>query len=163
MKDDEIRASFDGRARVKLLPDRATASNRHRIEEIAHALGYRLLATENLVEFGIRLVYERDDAPIARRRAELTIARLRAGGPLLPAVEPPPPPPPGPPPPAPSQHLPRQPSRPRWGGATATTAARHGSCPSPATVPAPATGPTASAPSAAHRPNLLAAFARAWP
>ncbi|RPK68636.1 MULTISPECIES: hypothetical protein [unclassified Streptomyces] len=150
MKDDEIRASFDGRARVKLLPDRATASNRHRIEEIAHALGYQLLATESLVEFGIRLVYERDDAPTARRRAELTIARLRAGGPLLPAVEPPPPP--GPPPPAPAA----QPSS--VGGATATTTARHGSCPGPATVPTPATGPAASA---AHRPNPLAAFARA--
>ncbi|MFD8743622.1 hypothetical protein [Streptomyces sp. NPDC059616] len=141
MKDDEIRASFDGRARVELLPDRATASNRHRIEEIAHALGYRLLVTENLVEFGIRLVYERDDAPTARRRAELTIARLRAGGPLLPAVEPPPPPPPGPPPPAPSQHRPRQPSRPRWGAPPPPPPPATGVAPARPRFPPPPPGP----------------------
>ncbi|MFE3148337.1 hypothetical protein ACFXJ6_16990 [Streptomyces sp. NPDC059218] len=141
MKDDEIRASFDGRARVKLLPDRATASNRHRIEEIAHALGYRLLATENLVEFGIRLVYERDDAPIARRRAELTIARLRAGGPLLPVVEPPPPPPPGPPPPAPSQDRPRQPGRPRWGAPPPPPPPVTGVAPARPRFPPPPPGP----------------------
>ncbi|WP_385621163.1 hypothetical protein PXH67_21110 [Streptomyces sp. P8-A8] len=139
MKDDEIRASFDGRARVKLLPDRATASNRHRIEEIAHALGYQLLATESLVEFGIRLVYERDDAPTARRRAELTIARLRAGGPLLPAVEPPPPP--GPPPPAPSQHRPRQPSRPRWGAPPPPPPPATGVAPARPRFPPPPPGP----------------------
>ena len=141
MKDDEIRASFDGRARVELLPDRATASNRYRIEEIAHALGYRLFATENLVEFGIRLVYERDDAPIARRRAELTIARLRAGGPLLPAVEPPPPPSPGPPPPAPSQHRPRQPSRPRWGAPPPPPPPATGVAPARPRFPPPPPGP----------------------
>ncbi|WP_406275152.1 hypothetical protein OHT93_29365 [Streptomyces sp. NBC_00191] len=112
MKDDEIRARFDGRGRVELLPGNATASKRRRIEEIAHALGYRPLAVHNLGLAGIRLDYERDDTPQARRRSELTIARLRAGGPLLPAIEPPPPPPPTPPPPAPSQLRPRQPSRP---------------------------------------------------
>ncbi|WP_137990548.1 hypothetical protein [Streptomyces vilmorinianum] len=69
-----------GRGRVKLRPGHATASQRTRIEEIAHALGYH----------GVRLVHERDDGPRARRR-------LRAGGPLLPAVEPPEPPPPPPP------------------------------------------------------------------
>ncbi|MDK0524358.1 hypothetical protein [Streptomyces sp. ML-6] len=115
MKDDEIRASFDGRGRVELRIGHVTAARRRRIEEIAHALGYRLVMVENLGQLGIRLVHERDDGPIARRRAELTIARLRADGPLLPAVEPPPPPPPGPPPPAPSQVRPRQPDRPRWG------------------------------------------------
>ncbi|MEU3922370.1 hypothetical protein [Streptomyces sp. NPDC029004] len=112
MKDDEIRARFDGRGHVELLPGNDTASKRRRIEEIAHALGYRLLAVHNLGFAGVRLDYERDDTPQARRRNELTIARLRAGGPLLPAVEPPPPPPPTPPPPAPSQLRPRQPSRP---------------------------------------------------
>ncbi|MFF4699903.1 hypothetical protein [Streptomyces chattanoogensis] len=116
MKDDEIRARFDGRARVELLPGHATDSKRRRIEEIAHALGYQLLAAENLGPYrGVRLIYERDEAPQARRRAELTIARLRAGGPLLPAMEPPAPPPPSPPPPAPSQLRPRQPSHHRWG------------------------------------------------
>ncbi|MBM7439407.1 hypothetical protein JOC24_002829 [Streptomyces sp. HB132] len=112
MKDDEIRSRFDGRGRVVLLPGHASAPRQRRIEEIARALGYRLLTTESLGSAGVRLVYERDDGPLARRRTELTIARLRAGGPLLPAMEPPPPPPPGPPPTAPAQRRTRQPVRP---------------------------------------------------
>uniref|UniRef100_A0AAU3H5B9 Uncharacterized protein n=1 Tax=Streptomyces sp. NBC_01401 TaxID=2903854 RepID=A0AAU3H5B9_9ACTN len=103
MEDDEIRARFDGRSRVVLLPGNVTTLKRARIEEIGHALGYRLLTVENLGRAGVRLVYERDESPLARRRNELSIARLRANGPLLPAVEPPVPPPPGPPPPAPAQ------------------------------------------------------------
>ncbi|WP_405844839.1 hypothetical protein [Streptomyces sp. NBC_01518] len=93
MDDDEIRACYDGRGRVELLPGRATAAHRRRAEEIARALGYRLLAVENLGRAGVRLLYERDDGPRARRRAELTIARLRAGGPTASEVEQPPPPP----------------------------------------------------------------------
>lgn len=112
MNDDEIRGSFDGRGRVDLLLGLTTAAKQHRIEEIAHAFGYRLLATQNLGRAGVRLLYERDDDPRARRRAELSVARLRAGGPLLSAVESPPPPPPGPPPPVSSQPRPRQPTRP---------------------------------------------------
>ncbi|MEU8484894.1 hypothetical protein [Streptomyces sp. NPDC048641] len=112
MNDDEVRALFDGRGRVELIPGRATAARLSRIEEIAHALGYRQHSIENLGRLGVRLVYGRDDGPQARRRAELTIARLREGGPLLPAIEPPPPPPPSLPPPAPSQAPPRQRSRP---------------------------------------------------
>ncbi|MET7540537.1 hypothetical protein ACWGDS_06295 [Streptomyces sp. NPDC055059] len=112
MKDDEVRARFDGRGRVELIPERATAARLGRIEEIAHALGYQRHAIENLGRAGTRLVYGRDDGPQARRRAELTIARLREGGPLLPAIEPPPPPPPSVPPPAPAQAPPRQRSRP---------------------------------------------------
>lgn len=129
MKDDEIRAHFDGRGRVELLPGHAIASKQGRIGEIAHALGYRLLATQSLGRAGVRLVYERDDAPHARRRAEQTIERLRAGDPVLPAIEPPPPPPAPPlmsrqtpprprrslepqPPPPPTPPGPRIPSRP---------------------------------------------------
>ncbi|GGQ83292.1 hypothetical protein GCM10010216_51320 [Streptomyces flaveolus] len=111
MDDDEIRTRFDGRARVELLPGGFTASKQRRADETAHALGYRLLATQQLWPSGVRLVYERDDAPQAQRRRELTIARLRAGGPLLSEIEPPPPPPPGPPPPAPTRP-PQQPTRP---------------------------------------------------
>ncbi|WP_063768236.1 hypothetical protein, partial [Streptomyces xanthophaeus] len=85
MKDEEIRSRFDGRGRVELLPGRTTAAQQHRTEEIAHALGYRLLAVHNLGFAGMRLDFERDDTPVARRRNELTIARLRAGGPVLPA------------------------------------------------------------------------------
>ncbi|MFJ1567475.1 hypothetical protein [Streptomyces erythrochromogenes] len=40
MKDDDIRSRFDGRGRVALLPGQATAVQRSRIEEIAHALRY---------------------------------------------------------------------------------------------------------------------------
>ncbi|WP_406109691.1 hypothetical protein OG698_43630 [Streptomyces sp. NBC_01003] len=112
MKDEEVRALFDGRGRVELIPGRPTTARLGRIEEIAHALGYQQHSIENLGRGGLRLVYGRDDCPQARRRAELTIARLREGGPLLPAIEPPPPPPPTPPPPAPSQAPPRQRSRP---------------------------------------------------
>jgi hypothetical protein len=113
VKDDEVRARFDGRGRVELIPGLSTAAKLGRIEEIAHALGYQRLSIENLGRAGVRLVYGRDDGPQARRRAELTIARLREGGPLLPAIEPPPPPPPSAPPPAPSQAAPpRQRSRP---------------------------------------------------
>lgn len=112
MKDDEIRSRFDGRGRVELMPGHLTALERRRIEEIAHALGYRLLAVHNLGRSGVRLVCQRDDGPLARRRNELTIARLRAGGPLLSPVELPPPPPPGPPPPVTPGLQRRRPSRP---------------------------------------------------
>ncbi|MFC8794879.1 hypothetical protein [Streptomyces cinereoruber] len=108
MDDDAVRASFDGRSRVELRPHRVTAAGRQRIEEIAHALGYRLLAVEPNGFHGVRLVFGRDEAPHTRRRRELTVARLRAGGPLLPASEPPSPPPPSPPPPAPSSPPVRQ-------------------------------------------------------
>ncbi|MFF3389968.1 hypothetical protein ACFYW1_03285 [Streptomyces sp. NPDC002669] len=45
MKDDGIRASFDGRARVELRLGHVAAANRRRIDEIAHTLGYRLLGS----------------------------------------------------------------------------------------------------------------------
>ncbi|MFJ8648503.1 hypothetical protein ACIRNI_20585 [Streptomyces sp. NPDC093546] len=111
MEDDEIRAHFDGRARVVLRPGRFTDAMRHRADAMAHALGYRLLAVRTTWPSGVQLDYERDDSPQAHRRRELAIARLRAGGPLLSGVEPPPPPPPGPPPPAPTGP-PRRPVRP---------------------------------------------------
>ncbi|WP_344421128.1 hypothetical protein [Streptomyces lavendulocolor] len=114
VEDDEVRSRFDGRAHVELLPGGAGAAERRRIDEIAGALGYRLSAVENLGFAGMRLRYERDDDPRARRRAGLTVERLRSGGPLLPAVEPPVPPPPASPPPAPApvRLPPRQRTRP---------------------------------------------------
>ncbi|QIZ00227.1 hypothetical protein HEP87_48390 [Streptomyces sp. S1D4-11] len=54
LKYDEIRARFDGRGRVELSPGHATAAKRRRIEEIAHPLGYRLLAIQNLGRAGVR-------------------------------------------------------------------------------------------------------------
>ncbi|MCT4353764.1 hypothetical protein M5362_11560 [Streptomyces sp. Je 1-79] len=112
MTDDEIRALFDGRSRVELRPGSVTAARRSRIDEIAHALGYRPLAVHNLGWAGVALVYERDEDPQARRRTELSIARLRQGLPLLPAIDPPPPPPPAAPPPAPAPPHPARRERP---------------------------------------------------
>ncbi|MFI7294081.1 hypothetical protein [Streptomyces sp. NPDC050121] len=111
MRDEEIIAHFDGRGRVEL---RTRASRKRRIEEITHALGYRLLATHNLGRGRIGLHFVRDDGPLARRRAEQTIERLRAGGPVLPEFVEVPPPPPAPPPLPPSVAPPalRVPSRP---------------------------------------------------
>ncbi|MFJ6561795.1 hypothetical protein ACIQMV_18380 [Streptomyces sp. NPDC091412] len=102
MKSEEIVALFDGRGRIELTLNFLKDAISRNVEEIAHALGYRLLSTEVTdSRTRIRYRFERDDAPLARRRAELTIARLRAGGPVLPAWEPPPPPPPSPPLPLP--------------------------------------------------------------
>ncbi|MFE1447964.1 hypothetical protein [Streptomyces olivaceoviridis] len=106
MKDDEIRSRFDGRGHVEI---RGPVSVTARAEEIAHALGYRLIATEESrgagLAFGyrtplsVRLLFRRDDDPRARRRAQRTVERLRAGGPVLGGEELPPPPPPAPAPP----------------------------------------------------------------
>lgn len=94
--DEEIIALFDGSGRVALPPGRFSTSLKRRIEEISHALGYRLYATENLGRrAGVRLRFIRDDSPDARRRAEQTIVRLHAGGPVQPHLREVPPPPPG--------------------------------------------------------------------
>lgn len=108
MRDDEIRSRFDGRGQVEIS---GGASVQERAEPIAYALGYELIRTERTRGPGrvfglpapvtVHLFFRRDDDPRARRRAERTIERLRAGGPVLADDEPPsaPPPPPGPPPP----------------------------------------------------------------
>ncbi|MCQ9135058.1 hypothetical protein KMS84_30375, partial [Streptomyces sp. IBSBF 2807] len=97
MTDEEIIRHFDGRGRVRLQFPHATSAERcRRMMAIAHALGYKALSTDALGRGEFPRLYERDDAPDARRRAEQTIARLRAGGPVLPGIEPPPPPPPSP-------------------------------------------------------------------
>lgn len=123
MEDDEIRARFDGRGHVEI---RGPVAVKARAEEIAHALGYRLIATEESrgagLAFGyrgplsVRLVFRRDDDPRARRRAARGIERLRAGGPVLADDEPPPPPPPAPAPPLvprPPAPRPRRPTEPQ--------------------------------------------------
>ncbi|MFF3504156.1 hypothetical protein [Streptomyces sp. NPDC003247] len=111
MRDEEIVRRFDGRGRVELQIGRYDdASQMRRIEQIGHQLGYRLLSTVDRGRFGWHLVYQRDDAPLARRRAERTIQRLRAGGPMTPQFVEAPPPPPPPPPPA----GPPPPPRPRF-------------------------------------------------
>ncbi|WP_367321067.1 hypothetical protein [Streptomyces sp. HUAS ZL42] len=101
MTDEEIVTHFDGRGRVHLRFPHATSAERcRRMMAIAHALGYRPLFTDTLGRREFPRFYERDDSPHARGRAEQTIERLRAGGPVLPEVEPPPSPPPPPPSPA---------------------------------------------------------------
>ncbi|KOV62692.1 hypothetical protein [Streptomyces sp. MMG1121] len=120
MDADAIRSRFDGRGQVAL---RLDAGSRALAGQIAHALGYEPTSVEHhggatVEAFGVRsrrgvryvLHFRRDDDPRARRRAELTVERLRAGGPLLPdgALEPP-----APPPPAPAPPLVPRPPRPR--------------------------------------------------
>ncbi|MGW6559110.1 hypothetical protein [Streptomyces hydrogenans] len=114
MDDDEMRRRFDGAARVQLMFRRGyTSASKQRAEAIGHALGYRPVIAESAGWRGIRLTFARDEAPDARRRRELTIARLRSGGPVLPPMETPPPPAPLPPPPA---APPTRTARPRAGG-----------------------------------------------
>ncbi|WP_333764912.1 hypothetical protein, partial [Streptomyces sp. IBSBF 2390] len=109
MDDDEIRARFDGRGVVEL---RGRVSLKERAERVAYVLGYELVSAERTGGPGpvlgfprppatVQLVFRRDDDPRARRRAERTVERLRAGGPLLADDEAllPPPPPPAPAPP----------------------------------------------------------------
>ncbi|WP_078867949.1 hypothetical protein [Streptomyces sp. NRRL F-5727] len=114
MEDDEVRARFDDRSHVELMLHRRRLSDskRQRIEDIAHALGYRLTGSTSGYNTTV-LTFQRVEAPDARRRRELTIERLRAGGPVLPPLAEAPPPPPPPPPPA---NHPSQTPRPRAGG-----------------------------------------------
>lgn len=107
MRDDEIRSHFDGRGRVEV---RLNVSALPRAKEIAHALGYQLLSSGRIARWVHVLVFQRDDDPLARRRAEQTVERLRAGGPVLSDGELPAPPPP---PPAPAPPLTPRPPEPR--------------------------------------------------
>ncbi|MCS0600246.1 hypothetical protein NX794_03200 [Streptomyces sp. LP11] len=95
MNDDEIRARFDGRGQVEI---RLGLAERARAERVAHALGYRLLSRDHIGRWTYRHVFQRDDDPRARRRAERTVERLRAGGPVLADDREVPPPLPAPPP-----------------------------------------------------------------
>lgn len=97
VNDEEIIRHFGGRGRVHLqFPHTTSAERCRRMMAITHVFGYKPLSTDTLGRGEFPRPYERDDAPDARRRAEQAIARLRAGGPVLLAIEPPPPPPPPP-------------------------------------------------------------------
>ncbi|MFE1950328.1 hypothetical protein ACFW9D_07670 [Streptomyces sp. NPDC059524] len=98
MDEQVVRGRFDGRGRVEVVLRSGRGDERERAERIAHAMGYRLSEVQGLGRLGIRLDFTRDDDPRARRRAEESVRRLRAGVPLLSAPDAPPPPPPGPPP-----------------------------------------------------------------
>ncbi|MFF5025865.1 hypothetical protein ACFY2J_16830 [Streptomyces collinus] len=126
---------------------------------IAYVLGYELISAEQSRGPGlvlglpqpaatVRLVFRRDDDPRARRRAELTIARLRAGGPVLTddELDPPPPPPSDPPPfvPRPPRPRPRRSLEPR--PPPPVGAPRPRIPPRPAYPPAPAPPPPLTPP-----------------
>ncbi|MFE3638002.1 hypothetical protein [Streptomyces sp. NPDC059168] len=154
MRSDEIRSRFDGQGQVEIS---GGASLRARAEPIAHALGYELIRAERTrgpgLVFGlpapvtVRLVFRRDDDPRARRRAELTVERLRAGGPVLADGEPlpPPPPPPGPPPP-----LVHRPAAPRPGRSLEPRPPGPVGPPRPRIPPRPAYPPPPPPPPSAH-------------
>ncbi|MEV6202686.1 hypothetical protein AB0M64_22305 [Streptomyces sp. NPDC051771] len=100
--EDEMRLRFDDSSVVELTfpKDQLPPGRRQRIQDIAHALGYGLAETREEGPFDLRLVFRRVESPAARSRREATIARLRAGGTVLPPPAAPVPPPPFPPPPA---------------------------------------------------------------
>lgn len=54
-----------------------------RIAAVAFELGYRLHETDIVTRGHWRLTYLRDDSPDVRQRAQSTMDRLRAGGPLF--------------------------------------------------------------------------------
>ncbi|WP_328768968.1 hypothetical protein [Streptomyces sp. NBC_00286] len=83
MKDAEILAQFDGRGRAEFLLGGFEAMSSDKITAFAFEFGYDLYATETPSKSTMRLIYERNDSPTARRRAQQTVDRLRAGGPLL--------------------------------------------------------------------------------
>jgi hypothetical protein len=83
MKDAEILATFDGRGRAEFLLGGFGGRHSDKITAIGYELGYDLQATEMPSKSTIRLIFVRNDSPLARQRAQQTQDRLRAGGPLL--------------------------------------------------------------------------------
>ncbi|MEV5446484.1 hypothetical protein AB0N23_28650 [Streptomyces sp. NPDC052644] len=91
VEDDGVRSRFDGRPRAQMVVGHTGDEALSRSDRMGHALGYRHHAVFGLGTRGVLLVYRRDEASYARRRAETTVARLRSGGPLFPDLEAPPP------------------------------------------------------------------------
>ncbi|MGW0827456.1 hypothetical protein [Streptomyces sp. NPDC002845] len=85
MTDAEILALFDGRGRAEFFLSGFESVSPTKIEAFAFEFGYDLHATEIPHKGTVRLIYVRNDSPTARLRAQQTLERLRAGGPLLPA------------------------------------------------------------------------------
>jgi hypothetical protein len=110
MNDDELRARFDGRGVVTV---RLDVSAEGRAEEVGRALGYTVIQRGRIRRRLLELVFRRVDDPLTRRRAEQTVERLRAGGPVLPEGKQPsfPPPPPSPAPPLTLRQPPPRPRR----------------------------------------------------
>ncbi|MGW1052028.1 hypothetical protein [Streptomyces sp. NPDC002521] len=83
MKDAEILAHFDGRGQAEFLLGGFEGRQSDQITAIGYELGYDLQTTEMPSKSTIRLTFVRNDSPTARRRAQQSQDRLRAGGPLL--------------------------------------------------------------------------------
>ncbi|WP_406473888.1 hypothetical protein [Streptomyces sp. NBC_01615] len=83
MEDAEIIAYFDGRGRAEFLLGGLQVMHADKIAAIAYEFGYDLREVEMPSRGSYRMVYVRNDSPEVRRRAQQTLDRLRAGGPLL--------------------------------------------------------------------------------
>ncbi|MFC7262204.1 hypothetical protein [Streptomyces lutosisoli] len=83
MKDAEIIAYFDGRGRAEFLLGGLQVMDGDKITAIAYEFGYDLRESEAVSRGSYRMIYVRNDSPEVRRRAQQTLDRLRAGGPLL--------------------------------------------------------------------------------
>lgn len=84
MKEANILRAFDGRGRVVFLLGGFEGGSMGKIEAIGFELGYDHEATEVPSRGTIRMIFIRNDAPNVRRRAQETLNRIHAGGPLLP-------------------------------------------------------------------------------
>ncbi|MFD5803518.1 hypothetical protein [Streptomyces sp. NPDC127020] len=84
MKHEQIVAFFDGRGTAEITLRGVEVAQSNTIAAVAYELGYRLHATDIVTRSQWRLIYLRDDSPDVRRRAQHTMARLRAGGPVFP-------------------------------------------------------------------------------
>ncbi|MGW0827457.1 hypothetical protein [Streptomyces sp. NPDC002845] len=83
-EDEQILAYFDGRGTAEITLRGREVAQSNRIAAVAFELGYRLHETEIVTRGQWRMIYLRDDSPDVRQRAQYTMDRLRAGGPLFP-------------------------------------------------------------------------------
>ncbi|MCX4548549.1 hypothetical protein [Streptomyces sp. NBC_01500] len=86
MEDDEIIALFDGRGCADFTLTGGDVAQSDKIGAIGFELGYDLGESVCVTRGQWRMVYVRNDSPEVRQRAHATVARLRAGGPLLPGT-----------------------------------------------------------------------------
>ncbi|GAA5211486.1 hypothetical protein GCM10023323_43320 [Streptomyces thinghirensis] len=86
MKDEQILEYFDGRGTAEITLRGREVAQSNRIAAVAFELGYELHETDIVTRGQWRMIYLRDDSPDVRRRAQHTVDRLRAGGPLFPQV-----------------------------------------------------------------------------
>jgi hypothetical protein len=84
MKDEQILAHFDGRGTAEITLRGREVAQSNRIAAMAFELGYKLHETDIVTRGQWRMLYLRDDSPDVRQRAQHTMDRLRAGGPLFP-------------------------------------------------------------------------------